>query len=82
MVDNIEFTSGGVPYALNRKQVERMMRGIAPGRIHTHVVVINDVLYPVKEAYGHVLGKDSLDFNTQEARSVFKRLGFVLRRVS
>jgi len=76
-----EFTIGGKRLHLTRDKVVSALRGIAPGPIQTHAVEINGRTYPVKEALSVVTGLDLLDFNTNQARSVFRRLGFKVVRV-
>lgn len=64
------------------KLVVISLRLTKPGRIQTHAVCVEGILYPVKEAWAHVTGTDVLDFNTNQARSWFKKLGFeVFRKV-
>lgn len=51
-----------------------------PGPIREHCVEVDGVVHPIKEAFSRVTGLDVLDFNTNQARSVFKRLGFRVMR--
>jgi len=76
-----EFIVGGKRVHLTSDKVISTLRGIAPGPIQTHAVEINGLTYPVKEALARVTGLDLLDFNTNQARSVFRRLGFKVLRV-
>jgi hypothetical protein len=62
------------------EQVIKKLRGSKPGPIQAHVVVIEGRNYSVKEAFAKATGLDLLDFNTNQARSVLKRLGFVVKR--
>ena len=78
---NQSFTVGGKRIHLTYDKVISALRGVAPGPIQTHAVEINGLTYPVKEALAHVTGLDLLDFNTNQARSVFRRLGFKVVRV-
>ncbi len=78
---NQEFTVGGRRFQLTSDQVISKLRGIAPGSVKAHGVEINGLTYPVKEAFAHVTGLDLLDFNTNQARSIFRRLGFKVVRV-
>ena len=57
------------------------MKGVKPGVIQVHAVEINGVLYPLKQAFATMTGIDPLDFNTHQARGVFKRMGFKVLRV-
>ena len=79
---NKEFTVGGKRLHLTNDKVVSALRGIAPGPIQTHAVEVNGQTYSVKEALARVTGLDLLDFNTNQARSVFRRLGFKVVRVS
>jgi len=76
-----EFIVGGERVHLTRGKVVSALRGIAPGPIQIHAVEINGLTYPVKEALARVTGLDLLDCNTNQARSVFRRLGFKVVRV-
>lgn len=76
----IEFRMRGQRWRLSKAQVISKLKGKKPGPIQTHAVEIEGVLYPVKEALALVTGLDLLDFNTNQARNVFQRLGFNVRR--
>lgn len=67
---------------MDRDEVIRKLRSVKPGRIRAHAVNVESVYYPVKEAFQQVTGLDLLDFNTNQARSAFRRLGFEVVRVS
>jgi hypothetical protein len=77
----IDVTIGGTRLRMKRDEVIQKLKGTTPGRIKTHVVEIESVLYPVKDAFATVTGMDPLDFNTITARTAFKRLGFKTFRV-
>ena len=77
-----EFIVAGKRIHLTNDKVVSTLRDIAPGLIQTHAVKINGITYPVKEALALVTGLDLLDFNTNQARSIFRRLGFKVVRVS
>lgn len=78
----LDYTVVGSRHAVNREHVVRTLRGQKPGPIRTHAVRVGDVLFPVKEAWATVSGLDLLDFNTNQARNWFRRLGFEVVRVS
>lgn len=67
---------------LARDEVTRKLRQISPGRVREHVVEVEGVEHPVKEAFAAVTGLDIADFNTNQARAAFKRLGFPVTRRS
>lgn len=75
------FTVGGLPKRVTTDDVFRKLRNFKPGPVRTHGVKIRGVTYPVKEALAQVTGLDPLDFNTYQARSVFKGLGFQVVRL-
>lgn len=62
-------------------EVVLKLRGAKFGEIRTHAVRIEGVLYPIKEAFAAVSGLDRLDFNTNQARTWFRKLGFEVVRV-
>lgn len=67
---------------MTNDDVVRKLRGMKPGRIKTHAVKVQGVYHPVKEAFAAVTGLDVLDFNTNQARAAFKRLGFEVVRIA
>lgn len=82
MAAEVEFTVGGRRLRLSASQVERALRSVQPGPIQAHAVEVGGVLHPVKEAFAQATGLDLLDFNTNQARSIFRRLGFKVTRVA
>lgn len=77
----VTFQVGGETVALEPSEVVQKLKGKQPGPIRTHAVEVGGKLYPVKEAFSTVTGLDVMDFNTTQARSAFKRLGFRVVRV-
>ncbi len=75
-----EFVVAGTHLKLTREHVIKVLKEIEPGVIDTHAVEINGKLYPVKQAFAAVSGIDSLDFNTSQARTNFKKMGFKVAR--
>lgn len=78
----MEFTVSRRRVSLTHDDVERAIGELEPEPARAHVVVVNGVDYPVKQAFAVVTGMDLLDFTTNQARRVFDRLGFTLKRVS
>ena len=66
---------------MDREEVIVKLRGVKPGKIKIHAVVIDGVDHPVKEAFARVTGLDVLDFNTNTARNEFKQIGFKVFRL-
>lgn len=77
----MDFTINGERVSLVDDDVRRAVRGLEPGVIHSHTVSVDGVNYPVKQAFAAASGMDLLDFTTNQARRVLRRLGFELRRV-
>lgn len=67
---------------LRKADVLRAVRSGDLGVIRQHAVEIEKQLYPVKEVFARATGLDVLDFNTTQARSALRRLGFEVRTVS
>ena len=76
-----ECTVGGEKVRLSRDQVIKGVRGVRPGSIQVHAVEIEGTDYSVKEVFALATGLDVLDFNTIQARTVLKRLGFTVKRI-
>lgn len=73
--------AGGRHARVTSDEVVEKLRGATPGAIRTHAVRVEGVLYPIKEAFSTVSGLDLLDFNTNQARNWFRKLGFEVLRV-
>jgi len=76
-----DFVVGGKQVHLTSDKVLSALCGIAPGSIHIHAVEIDGRTYPAKKALSIVTGLDLLDFNTNQARNIFRGLGFKVVRV-
>ena len=66
----------GKPVDLERDAIVKRLRTVKPDPIRKHAVEVGGRLYPVKQAFAAVTGMQVLDFNTHQARSAFRRLGF------
>jgi hypothetical protein len=77
-----EFTIGGQHVALSRDQIIRKLKGVKPGRIQEHMVLIEGQWHPLKKALAIATGIDLLKFQTAEALRVFERLNFKVARLS
>ncbi len=75
-----EFVVSGTRVKLTRDHVIKILKQIEPGVIDTHIVEVNGRLYPVKQAFAAVSSIDLLDFNTSQARTNFKKMGFKVSR--
>src|SRR5574337_1300830 len=67
---------------LKRADVVQKLEGVAPGPIREHAIEISGVRFPIKQAFACATGMDVLDFTTDQARRVFKHLGFKVTRVA
>lgn len=62
-------------------QVIKTLRDVSPSTIYKHVVTVNGVKYPVKQAFAVITGTDVMDCDTNVARRTFQKLGFPVERV-
>ena len=76
----IEVTIAGRRVYLRDEDVRSRLKGVEPGPLWVHVVDVDGVVFPVKEAFALATGLDPLDFNTNQARGALKRLGFRVSR--
>lgn len=72
----------GRAVSLEPRQVRAALARVEPRRIQDHFVVVNRRRYPVKQALAAATGLDPADFTSQHARSVLRRLGLPLGRLS
>jgi hypothetical protein len=78
----IELVVGGQRIQLRRSDVLRAVHDGSLGVVRQHAVEIDKQLFPVKEVFARATDIDVLDFNTTQARSALRRLGFEVRTVS
>jgi hypothetical protein len=78
----IDLVVGGERIRLRKVDVLRAVRNGPMGVVRQHAVEIEKQLYPIKEVFARATGVDVLDFNTTQARSALRRLGFEVRSVS
>jgi hypothetical protein len=79
---HIDVIVRGERVQLRKADVLRAVRNGDLGVIRQHAVEIETQLYPVKDVFARATGMDVLDFNTTQARSALRRLGFEVRTVS
>ena len=77
----VSFQLNGEQWTLTDADVKAAVKPLAPEPPRTHVVLIDGSTYPVKQAFSAATGLDRLDFTTNQARTVLKRLGLVVTRV-
>lgn len=76
MDDQHEFTIGGTRYQTSRRAFTERLVHVAPEPIAKYSVEIGARRYPVKQAVGEGLDAPRLEFTTQEAVRVLRKLGF------
>ena len=77
----VELVVQGERIQLRKAAVLRAVRDGPLGAVRQHAVEIDKHLYPVKEVVARATGIDVLDFNTTQARSALRRLGFEMRTI-
>lgn len=80
-MQRISFVLNGTQMELDKDQVYASVVGLPIEPARTHLIRIGDRDYPVKQVFSAATGLDRLDFTTNQARSVLKRLGFAVSRV-
>lgn len=78
----MDFTINGQRISLEADDVRHAVKGVAPSAARSHVVDVEGVEYPVKQVFAEATGLDLLDFTTNQARRVLRKLGFSLRRIA
>ena len=77
----VSFLLNGVQMTLDETRVRAAMEGAEPEAIRAHVVEVDGNTFPVKQVFSAATGLDRLDFTTNQARTVLKRLGFNVARI-
>src|SRR5690554_4288435 len=75
----MRFTVGGEEYDLTKERVERTVRDTVTEPIQKHVVEVEGRLFPPKQVFAAVTGRQRTSFTTMEAQRVLRKLGFVCR---
>jgi Holliday junction resolvase-like predicted endonuclease len=73
------FTLNGTRHELSSEVVESRLNGVPPDSIREHAVQVNEVWYPVKQAFEVATGVPRSEFISHAARRHLDTLGFPLR---
>lgn len=76
----MKFTVGGEHYEFSREDVIAAVADVPVETIHKHVVDIEGRVYPPKQVFDLLTGRERQTFTTMEAQRVLSRLGFECRR--
>jgi hypothetical protein len=77
----VSFQLNGAQLTLEISQVLQALSGLIPEQPRSHVVEVDGKFFPVKQAFSAATGIDRLDFTTNQARMVLKRLGLRVLRI-
>ena len=77
--DVVRFTLDGTRHELSRGQVQARLAEATPETIYTHGVRINDIWFPVMQAFEVAIGCPRASFNSHTARRHLAALGFEIR---
>ena len=72
----ITFTLNGRRYDLSREAVATELLGVAPEAIRKHAVRVNNIWFPVIQAFESATGIPRSDFISQTARRHLAALGY------
>jgi hypothetical protein len=76
----LSFTLNGIRYTLSDEEVLAKTTHVAPEAIRSHGVRLHGQVFPVKQVLELATGIDRADYQSMQARSVFRRLGFEVVR--
>jgi hypothetical protein len=77
----MRFTINQKEYRLERKDVEKRMRGIWPEPIAKYYIVVQGKNYPPKQVLSVVSKIDRVEFTTMGAHQILGKLGYDLRAI-
>lgn len=75
----MRFVVGGEAFDLTPEQVMASMKSVVAEPIRKHIVEVDGQVFPPKQVFARITGRDRLSFTTMEAQRVLTRLGFVCR---
>jgi 5-methylcytosine-specific restriction enzyme B len=78
----LTFTIGGDQFTTSQSEVLSRTRDVVPDQLRDHGVKLHGKVFPVKQVVSLVTGLDRLDFQSMQARSILKRLGFEIWRAA
>lgn len=78
----LSFTLNGARYTTSTEEVVKRMSGKQPEAVRSHGVRVAGRLFPVKQVFEATTGIDRADFQSMQARSVLRRLGFEVVRLT
>ncbi len=76
-----DFIIRGHTYKLTQEDIIKSVTDLTPGPVRKHYVEISGIRYPVKQALAQALGLAVIDFTSQDAHRIFRRLGFPLGQI-
>jgi len=77
-MQQIDFVIRGRAYKLSKEDVIKSVSGITPGPVRKHYVEISGRRYPINQALAQVLELAVINFTSQDAYRIFRRLDFPL----
>lgn len=77
----IDFIIRGHIYKLTREDIIKGVTRLTPGPVRKHYVEISGTRYPVKQALAEALQLAVIDFTSQDAYRIFRRLDFPLGQI-
>lgn len=75
----MRFTVGGEEYDLTKERIERAMRDVVSDPFQKYVVEVEGRVFPPKQVFAAVTGRQRTSFTTMEAQRVLRKLGFACR---
>lgn len=81
MTKGVTFTAAGKSYYVTATMVTQALAKQEPRGLRKHVVEVDGIVFPVKQALAAASGADLADLGTYPARQVLRKLGFEVRRV-
>jgi hypothetical protein len=80
-MNSVSFQLNGKQWTLTESEIEDAIKNLVPEPPRAHIVEVSGKSFPVKQVFSAATGLDRLDFTTNQARTVFKRLGLVVARI-
>lgn len=72
----ITFTINGKQYTCSKKDVERTLKNLSPGKVNTYYIMVYGKRYPVKQALAETLKIGRSTFITTDAHRQLEKMGF------
>lgn len=72
---NVTFTLRGRQFEKRREDIQKVARGLTPGRVQKYSTVVGGVRYPIRQLVSALTGVPAIEITSQDAYRILQKLG-------